>query len=244
LFMDDAHAFHLSITGRCPVCEVTTTFEANDAWLRDALLCANCGSIPRERAVALVLDEVCPYWRTQAIHESSPSDRGISKKLRDECRNYVASNYFDTEPLGSIVRGLRNENLEKQTFADESFDIVVTLDVFEHLFDPAAALKEIHRTLKVGGVAICAFPMIKMMADAVRWRAKRNSDGSVEYLLPAEYHGNPISEEGSLVTVDYGYDIHQQFAEWAPLDVRLQRFANASAGILGEFTDVAVCRKR
>lgn len=242
--MDDAEAFHLRIEGRCPICEALTTYEANGPWLRGTLICLKCQSVPRERAVALVLDEVRPLWRAQAIHESSPCDRGISPKMRAECRNYIASHYFDNEPLGSMVGAFRNEDLERQTFANESFDIVVTIDVFEHLFDPAAALREIHRTLKKGGVHIAAFPMSKGQVEPVRWRSKRHPDGTIEHLLPEQYHGNPISEEGSLVTVDYGYDAHQAFADWAPFDVRILRFADHRAGVLGEFTDVVVFKKR
>lgn len=235
----------IRIHGRCPICDAPAVYEAHAPYFRNSLICKSCpkGSVPRERAVALVLNEARPNWRHLAIHECSPAPRGISLKMQAECRSYVKSNYFEGERFGAIIRDHRNENLEAQTFADATFDIVVTVDVFEHLFDPAAALREIFRTLRPGGVMISAFPMVKQLADAVRWRARREADGSVTHLLPAQYHGNPISSEGSLVTVDYGYDAHIQFAEWAPFDVRVQRFADRTAGVLGEFTDVFLCTK-
>ncbi|OBQ59852.1 hypothetical protein A8145_24795 [Mesorhizobium loti] len=58
-----------------------------------------------------------------------------------------------------------------------------------------------------------------------------------------EIHGNPVSNEGSIVTVDYGYDLHLAIAEWAPFDVRVYRFADRTHGILGEYTDLIVCTK-
>lgn len=240
-----SEAFHLRIEGVCPICERATVYQADGPYLRNTLTCTTCpgGSVPRERAVALVLNETRPNWRTLAIHECSPAPRGVSVKLQRQCAKYVATNYFAGKSPGAMVMNHRNEDLERQTFADASFDIVVTVDVFEHLFDPAAALREIHRTLKPGGVCISAFPMLKGQADAVRWRARRNPDGSIEHLEPAQYHGNPIDPQGSLVTADYGYDAHQLFAEWAPFDVRVLRFADRRAGVLGEFTDVVVCRK-
>ena len=239
--------FHLRIEGVCPICERRTVYEADGPYFRNTLTCPTCpggGSLPRERAVALALNETRPNWRSLAIHECSPSTRGISPKLQLQCANYVATNYFPEKPFGEIVLNLRNENLERQTFADASFDIVITIDVFEHLFDPAAAAREIHRTLKPGGVCISAFPVSKHQWEGLRWRARLGADGTVEHLAPAEYHGNPISPEGSLVTVDYGYDLHQLFAEWAPFDVRVLRFADRRAGVLGEFTDVVVCVRR
>jgi ubiquinone/menaquinone biosynthesis C-methylase UbiE len=40
---------------------------------------------------------------------------------------------------------------EKLPFPDESFDLVVCLDVLEHVMDPAMVLSEVHRVLKPGG---------------------------------------------------------------------------------------------
>ena len=42
--------------------------------------------------------------------------------------------------------------MEKQTFADASFDLVITSDVFEHVLDPSRGFSEIARTLRPSGV--------------------------------------------------------------------------------------------
>ena len=160
-----------------------------------------------------------------------------------DATNYTGSHFFPDAPLGTEVQGWRNENLEKQTFADESFDLVVTLDVMEHLFDPIAATGEIYRTLKPGGAYICTFPIKKEQVEAFKFRALLRPDDGVELLAPEERHGNPIDSEGSLVTVDYGYDIHQALSEWAPFDVSIIRKSDRTAGVLGEFTEVIVCTK-
>ena len=243
--MDAAEAFSLTIEGHCPICETKATYQARGPWLRGSLICQSCpgGSVPRERAVALTLNRTRVNWRELAIHKSSPADRGISRKMRQEAPRYIASHYFADAPLGETVRGFRNENLEAQTFADHSLDIVITIDVFEHLFDPAAAFREIYRTLRPGGVCISTFPMNKGQVEAARWRARRLADGGIEHIAKPEYHGNPIDKDGSLVTVDYGYDVHTLIAEWTQFDVQLSRFADRSAGILGEFTDLIVCEK-
>jgi SAM-dependent methyltransferase len=234
-----APAVFLELQGQCPICEAPTTFRAENDWLRDSLLCVRCGSIPRERALARVLHEKRPHWRRLAIHEASPVPRGITRKMQLEAPGYVPTHFVGGAPLGKLVGGVRNENLEAQTFADESFDLVVTQDVFEHLFDPAAATREIWRTLKPGGAHLCTFPISKHRADAVRWRARRNADGTVEHMESPEYH----SGGRDLVTVDYGHDIHRQIADWAPFDVSIVRASNRAAGVLGEFTEVIVCQK-
>jgi 2-polyprenyl-3-methyl-5-hydroxy-6-metoxy-1,4-benzoquinol methylase len=62
-------------------------------------------------------------------------------------------------PPGSIVGEYRNEDLERQTYADGSFDVVITQDVMEHIYDPSSAFREIARTLRpVGDLISSAFP--------------------------------------------------------------------------------------
>ena len=179
--------------GFCPICEQPVQFAAKHAWYRDHLICPMCQSVVRERALALVLREIRPNWRTLAIHESSPENRGISIKLKNEGRRYIASHFFPDAPRGATVRGFRNEDLERQTFPDGSLDIVISLDVMEHVFRPDRVYAEIFRTLKPGGVYLHTFPIYKAIVEPFRQRAALDPDGTVRHFIePAEYHGNPI----------------------------------------------------
>jgi hypothetical protein len=230
--------------GYCPICEAPAAFTAKYDWYRDHLRCSGCRSIVRERALAMVLKEMRPGWRNRAIHESSPGGGGISRKLRQEARNYIASHYFPAQSFGSMVGEFRNENLEKQTFADGSFDIVVSLDVMEHVFRPDLVYREVFRTLRPRGIYIHTFPIYKAQTEALIPYAELAEDGSVRHLVDTpEYHGNPIDAKGSLVTYHYGYDIQQKIAEWAPFRVRVMRFWDPHMGIIGEFTEVVVCER-
>lgn len=228
--------------GYCPVCEADAEFTAKYDWYRDHLVCSSCGSIPRERALALVLHRRFPQWRELHIHESSPGARGVSPKLKDQCRNYLASQFFPGEPEGAVVRGFRNENLQAQTFPDNTFDVVVTLDVMEHVNEPEQAFKEIFRTLKPQGAFVFTVPTYKGKVTSER-RALYRPDGTVEYYSPAEFHGNPVSDAGALVTFHYGYDLAQSIYQWAGLDTEVIRFHDHHHGIIGDFTEVYVATK-
>src|SRR6478735_3127278 len=121
--------------GYCPICEKRVRFFAHGKWYREELRCGTCRSIPRERALMRVIQTIFPGWRTAAIHESSPANRGVSPKMLKECRNYIGSQYLPEKEPGSVCEdGYVAQDLEAQTFADSSFDLVITQDVFEHIF--------------------------------------------------------------------------------------------------------------
>ncbi|WP_292210555.1 methyltransferase domain-containing protein [Mesorhizobium sp.] len=193
--------------------------------------------------MALALTRYIPHWRHLAIHESSPTLRGISPKLRRECAGYVESQYFPKERLGSNIKGVRNENLEAQTFSDAAFDLVVTLDVMEHVNMPDRVTKEVFRTLKPGGAYLFTVPTYKGKSDSER-RALYRLDGTIQYTSEPEYHGNPVSDAGSLVTFHYGYDLPELIHQWSGMDVEVYRFHDHRHGIIGEFTEVYLAHKR
>jgi len=223
--------------GFCSICASQTTFEVRGVWLRDQYVCRNCGSIPRQRALAKILNDIRPNWRAEAIHESSPSLRFYA----EQCARYSYSFYFPDVPLGSYKDGHRSENLEALTFPDSSFDIFITQDVLEHVFRPDRALAEIMRVLRDGGIHIFTAPKHKTLLQS-RQRA-RELEGRTEHLLPPQYHGNPISELGSLVTWDYGADFDDLIQQWAGFNTSNLVVRDRRLGIDGEFLDVFVTTK-
>jgi SAM-dependent methyltransferase len=230
--------------GYCPICEISVVFAASESWYRDYLLCPSCGSVPRERALTVRVKQLYPNWKQLAVHEVAPVVRGFALKLKSECAGYVASHWFPEQAPATAVHGFRNENIEAQTFGDAVFDLVLSLDVMEHIFDPARAYREIYRTLKPGGAYVHTFPINKTQVNAMIDQAVLQADGTIKHLVdPPEYHGNPISDKGSLVTKSYGYDISEKIAEWAPFGVEITRYWDRSRGIIGAYTEVAVCIK-
>lgn len=228
--------------GFCPICAGAVRFQARAHWYRDHLFCSGCGSIPRERGLALVLERRFPGWRALAIHESSPADRGISKKLAGEAKGYVASQFFPGESPGATVRGFRNENLEALTFPDASFDLTITLDVMEHVNQPDQVLREVGRTLRPGGAYLFTVPTYKERVTSER-RAFYRPDGGIDHMAEPEYHGNPVSDAGSLVTFHYGYDFAGLITAWSGLEVEVVRFHDPRHGVIGEFTEVYVATR-
>ena len=229
-------------SGYCPTCDRQVTFVVRDEWLRDHYLCRNCGSIPRERALMATIETYFPNWRSLVIHESSPANRGASSRLARECSQYIASQFYPEHEPGRIVSGVRCENLEALTFRNESIDLHVTQDVMEHVFHPSRVFREIARTLKPGGAHIFTVPLVNK-SNPSKVRARVNDNGQISHLEPPVYHGNPIRSEGSLVTVDWGFDICQYIFESSGLFTHIVYLDDLSRGIRAEYIEVLVTFK-
>ena len=230
-------------TGFCHSCNRETRFTALNTWWRDSYLCDNCGSIPRERAIMYCIEKFFPEWREKVIHESSPVLRGTSLRLKNEAKDYLPTQYFPGLERGVQHRGFQNEDLEQLTFRDQSIDLHVTQDVFEHIFDPAQAFREIARTLKPGGAHIFTTPLVNKNSPT-EWCARRDAQGGIEHLIdPPEYHGNPVSTEGSLVTVHWGFDIVRFIYDSCGLFTEMIYIDAMEFGIRAEFIEVLITRK-
>lgn len=233
----------LAWAGHCEVCRVIgrsgrTVFVEKGPWPRDDLLCSRCLSKPRERSLVTVLSQVRPTWRALDVHESSPSRRGASVALQQADR-YSTSQYLDGVARGEVVEGVRSEDLARLTFPDESFDVVVTQDVLEHVLEPDDVLSEIFRVLRPGGVHVATFPWYPQLAKT-RVRARVAHDGSIEHLLPAEYHRSPVNGGASLVTLDWGADVFSRAAQHGYAFSVEKLPQTRPAGIDGEFREVFV----
>lgn len=234
--------FFFKQKGYCPCCEEEVNFISHNSWLRDYFRCDNCNSIPRERALMLTITKEYPNWKTLKIHESSPGLRGHSLTLKKNVDNYIASQFFSDENLGGIVNGFRNEDLEQQTFEDESFDLVITSDVMEHVYEPAKAFKEIHRTLKIGGAHIFSVPLINKHQKTEIWAIK-DKNGNPQFINEPEWHGNPIDEKGSPVTMHWGYDIIDFIKRCTNANCNIVYIDDLNYGIRAEYIEIIVAKK-
>ncbi len=122
----------------------------------------------------------------------------------------IAESILDTARRATAVAGLEPEllraNLERLPLADAEFDLVVSVQVLEHLLDPAAGLKELARVLKPGGTLLLSTDnrrnLITRTLNAPRWivasiAGKRNS--RVRFTFP---HGS--FDRGGLTDLIHG----------------------------------------
>ena len=228
--------------GYCYCCDQNTKFVALNEWFRDHYTCSICASIPRERALMYSIETFFPGWQECVIHESSPCERGASIKLIDKALIYIPSQYYPDIKPGTLHGTTRCENLENLTFEDSSIDLHITQDVMEHIFSPDKAFREIARTLRPGGMHIFTVPLVNKN-NPTEICSKIGPGGDIIHLCEPEYHGNHLSEQGSLVTRKWGYDICDYIFETSGLFTRIIYVDSLDLGIRAEFIEILISIK-
>ncbi|MFM9847218.1 MAG: glycosyltransferase [Hyphomicrobiaceae bacterium] len=208
------------IEGYCAVCGTPSTFNTSFMYSyqqtadgkplpnwREHLDCVGCRLQNRLRAAMHLFHLMLRPRRDAKIYVTEQTTR-LFAWLKARYPNVTGSEFIGGDvPLGSVRDGLRNEDLTSLTFADQSFDYILSFDVMEHVADDVAALRECFRCLKPGGRLLFAAPFSKDR-DIKLVRARTHANGEIEHVLPPEYHGNPVDpENGSLCFRYFAWDL-------------------------------------
>jgi SAM-dependent methyltransferase len=211
-----------SFVGVCSVCGAEGVFVREHQSLREGYRCSACGSSNRYRGQADALLQLfgaeCASVRELAVSERFAQLRiyepGINSPFRRYCSHiadYETSFYWpDVEP-GASRDGVQCQDLEGLTFADQSFDLLISSDILEHVRRPWVAFEETFRVLACGGVHVFSVPAQEPMREKTHYRVDTTGDDDV-LLDEAVYHGNGIGGR-SLVYVDYGRDLVDDLAK-------------------------------
>lgn len=217
----------LAVRGfRCPLCGPGLLLRLSNDPI--GVRCLRCGASAITLSIAAVLPAVRPRFRTERVYELS--SRGpLFEFLRKEVADLAYSEYFDDAPPGAVRDGVPCQDVERLTFADGTFDLCTSTEVFEHVPDDARGFAEIRRVLRPGGMFLFTVPLSRAERTVERARIR---DGRVEHLLPPEYHGDRIRGQGKvLVFRDYGHDLLERLRKARFGAARFDaRFENAFLG--------------
>ena len=206
------------LLGTCSLCGHRGVFKFHGKQsVRSDYACAACSADIRHRDLAaVVLDEfgrgqftsIAHLVRDARFQRTSiyePSLRGPFVKYFKGLPSYVQSYFWPDAALGETRNGVQCQDLRQLTFADDSFDLIITADVFEHVFEAERAFEDIFRVLRKGGVHIFSIPFHWPVAPKSQIR-DLEIDGREKHILPAQYH---VAGDGSksLVVTDWGADL-------------------------------------
>jgi SAM-dependent methyltransferase len=131
--------------------------------------------------------------------------------LARRCRSLVSSQYVEGAVCGSIVNGVRVEDVQRLTFPDDCFDLCTSTEVFEHVPDDRRAFGEMMRVLKPGGLLLFTVPFDP---NAMTRERAALVDGHLVQFAPPEYHHDPASKLAPVLSFrDYGHDIVQRLRD-------------------------------
>ena len=179
---------------------------------REGRRCARCQNSLRARQLAAVI-----------IEQLNAKLGTNHNNLRALCNDSAAQHLKVAEinslgalhPFLTALPGLRyseygsetvpSEDLSRLSYANDSFDIVLTSDTLEHVPDFTRALAEIGRVLKPDGLHIFTIPVVWDRDTRVR---ASEVGGHLVHHLPPSYHGAPCVEAGDfLVFHEFGRDV-------------------------------------
>lgn len=173
---------------------------------RERVVC-DCHLNNRTRASIQILEQSLGAKARHTIYLAEQVTP-LYQTLKSRFPMLVGSEYLgDAVPFGANDdRAVRNESITKLSFPDNSFDFALNFDVLEHLSHPETGLAELYRVLKPGGTLLLSVPFLPAEQNT-RQRARLRDDGSVEHILPAQYHGDPVSSVGCLCFQEFGWDL-------------------------------------
>lgn len=198
----------------CLVCGRVGRFAIEHDNLRETARCSHCGAINRQRQIAYVicasLSEVLGR-RVTSLRQLAACDgdriviyntetAGPVHAALSKARQYLCSEYVGPEfSSGAVVNGVPHQDLMRLSYPDDSIDLVLSSDVFEHIPRPYLAHGEVYRVLRQGGRHIFTVPFYQTeFADETR--AVVQEDGTPLFVKAPLYHHDPIRpNQGALV---------------------------------------------
>jgi predicted SAM-dependent methyltransferase len=171
----------------CPICNKENSFgPVLSAGARESMICSECGSTSRGRAM----------WRSM-VKAANPQTASIwqvgKDALTERYRKYAT--YFVCSELrpkpGDTY--VISQNLEKLTFDDNLFDIVLCSDVLEHVRLYWVALMEIYRVLRDKGTLVMTVPLTSFEGHK-KYCETGETPEKDKWLPDTPVHLDPLSE--------------------------------------------------
>lgn len=228
-----------SIQGVCSICGSRVQFRNVDPGnLREGLICPHCGAAGRDRFLIHVLSKCLghreplarwPQDKSIAIMETS--GRRAHPSFLSEKFSYWNTEY-NPEKIRLGIDPQKYADIQKLTFPDETFDCVLSAEVFEHVRREDLGFREVFRVLKPAGWFLLQVPYGHNIDTVIKVRPEGDKD---IFLCPPQYHA-----EDTLVYRIYGRDLLQCLRDvgFAPAYIRT---ASTRMGISPQ--DMILCQK-
>jgi SAM-dependent methyltransferase len=110
------------------------------------------------------------------------------KYLQRRFRDLTFSEYFEHVVPGDFRNGIQCQDVQRLTYSNDTFDLVTSTEVFEHVADDRKGFAEVFRVLKKQGNFVFSVPMILEASTVERAYIEK---GLIHHILTPEYHLAP-----------------------------------------------------
>ena len=191
----------------CSVCGHTGYLRRQETIvsIRENYRCAVCKASVRYREQArLILDHFSredsghladlvnePEFQNLRIYE--PGLIGPFREFFQKLPHYHTSYFWEDIKPGEFRDSVQCQDLANLTYEDDSFDLVLSSDIFGHVRKPFAGFKEVNRVLKPGGFHVFSIPLVHPICSETVFRVDTSGPEDV-FVLPEHYHSAPMGE--------------------------------------------------
>lgn len=201
------------------------------------------GCLARHRALLLVLQELVNGAALPPRHELQlycPEFITPFAEVLRQCFPRAIGSEYLPDPADPRRQSIPHQDLCALSFSDGHVDLVVCNELFEHLNDLPAGLREIARILRPGGRLLATFPFAYNRRDTIvkarhRPGATPGVSTEADVIGTPEFHGNPVDpHQGSLVYQIPGWDLLDQALAAGLSDPTIHWIAAPSYGVVGQ----------
>lgn len=166
--------------------------------------CTRCRGSAIHMSIVNALKTLKLKLAQKAVYEMS--SRGpLFDYMKRTAGHFTFSEFYDDVAPGEYKGEIQCQDVQRLTFADNSFDLCTSTEVFEHVPDDHAGFREVLRVLRPDGQFVFTVPLTE---SAVTVERAVVLDGNIKHLMSPEYHGDTIRGFGNVLCFrNYGLDI-------------------------------------
>jgi hypothetical protein len=195
------------------------------------------GVISRQRAVLLVLRQLVeagdlPGWDDLRLYLSE-AVTPFAERLKQEVARLRCSEYLP-EPDHWLRGQVPHRDLRRIGLPPATFHAVICNEVLEHVEELVPSLAGMAEVLSLGGSLIATVPFLYGQQEHLVKAIWRGEGQEPEVIGEPDYHGNPVSAEGSLVYRYPGWQLLADLQEAGFRDAAVHVISSTAYGVLGE----------
>lgn len=227
--------------GRCIVCNAPYSFlvdyqnadvqdgKAVPNW-RERLVCPNCHCNNRQRFMIHKILDNCRVGDSALLYERKTP---VYEKIIRDIPTIKGFEYMgEGLEKGAFYGGVEYQDICDLTYDDESFELLISNDVFEHVNDYEKAFREACRVLKPGGKMIFTVPFDANSFEVHKRAEKQN--GQVFFYENPCYHNNPMENMDPLLVWNiFGWKMLDELRDSGFSDAYGKVYYSIADGYLG-----------